>query len=65
MRQTTKTWLTIAELADYVGVSRATVYDWRYHGTGPASVKRGNTVRYDLDVVDAWLAAGSDQPQSA
>lgn len=64
MPRTTQTWLTITELADYVGVKKATVYDWRYRGLGPRSVKRGNTVRYALSDVDAWLAAGADRAKA-
>jgi excisionase family DNA binding protein len=34
------------QLADYLGVPLATVYRWRYEGTGPRGIKVGKHVRY-------------------
>lgn len=46
-----------AELADWLGVPRSTVYRWRADGYGPSVVKIGKHLRYDPDDVEAWLKA--------
>lgn len=52
--------LTIAEVAEYLGVARQTVYIWRHKGIGPRSHRFGTTVRYRREDVDAWLAEHAD-----
>lgn len=48
--------LTIAELADYLKVSKWTLQDWRAKGTGPKYIRVNNVKKYYRleDVVD-WL----------
>ena len=46
-------YLTIDDLAERYGISKKTVYDWRYRGYGPASVKLGG-IRYHVDDVRRW-----------
>ncbi len=50
------------ELADLLGVSPATIRSMRKRGTGPEYVVVGaGAVRYNADVVGAWLAAGGNR----
>jgi excisionase family DNA binding protein len=49
--------LTEKELAARLGVSPRTVQQWRVHGGGPAYLKLGVSVRYDLATVEAWERA--------
>jgi excisionase family DNA binding protein len=48
-------WLSPNELADWLGVPVASVYQWRHHGTGPAGIKVGRHVRYRRSEVEAWI----------
>jgi excisionase family DNA binding protein len=47
--------MTLAEVAEMLGVPVATLYQWRYHGTGPRGIRVGRHVRYRAADVDAWL----------
>lgn len=47
-------WLTLEELAGYLKVSRARLYQMVQRGEIPA-VKLGRTWRFDRDRIDAWL----------
>ena len=51
--------LTVAELAEWLGISELTVRDWRADGKGPPAVKlgkgRSSTVRFRPADVEAWL----------
>jgi len=49
--------LAPAELASELGVSVATLRQWRWRGEGPAHIKlNSRVIRYKADDVDAWLA---------
>lgn len=48
-----------AAVAAYLGVPIATLYNWRYRGKGPMSIKVGRNVRYRWSDVEAWLTAQS------
>lgn len=47
--------LTIKEVADYLGVPVATLYQWRYRREGPPGFRIGGLVRYRRSDVDAWI----------
>lgn len=47
--------LTVKEVAELLGVPVSTVYQWRYQGEGPPSLKLGRHVRYRPSDVEAWL----------
>ena len=51
--------LTTHHAAEYLGVSRRTVEDWRRRGVGPRYAKVGRAVRYRVEDLDAWLASRS------
>lgn len=50
-------WLSIAELADWLGIPVRTVYRWNHFGTGPPRYRiGGHNVRYRRSEVEEWLA---------
>jgi excisionase family DNA binding protein len=50
------TWLTVAQVAEYLQLSRAKVYELARAGTIPAA-RVGNQWRFDQEKVDEWLRA--------
>ncbi len=56
--------MTTDETAAMLLVSKATLYSWRYKGTGPRAYRIGKGLRYDKADVLAWLAtraSGGDE----
>lgn len=54
----TKTVMTEAEAAHYLGFAPNTLRQWRVEGIGPKYSKpAGTAVRYLKESLDAWLAA--------
>ena len=49
-----KRHLSTKELSTRLGVSVKTIEAWRYRGEGPAYVKFGRLVRYDIETVEAF-----------
>jgi excisionase family DNA binding protein len=47
--------LTMQEVAEFLGVPVATIYQWRHHGRGPRGIKVGRHIRYRRADVDAWV----------
>ena len=47
--------LTVEDLADYLGVSIATLYQWRYRRQGPTGFRVGRHVRYRWADVREWI----------
>ncbi len=45
---------TAQDVAEYLTVPLATLYQWRYLGTGPTAY-RGRHLRYEPTAVQAWL----------
>lgn len=52
--------IDIKDLADYLKVPVATIYAWRYRGTGPPGLRIGRHVRYRLGDVEVWLESRLD-----
>jgi predicted DNA-binding transcriptional regulator AlpA len=52
--------LSLQQLAEFLEVSSATIYYWRYQGTGPKGHKVGKHVRYWLSDVLDWLEEQAD-----
>ncbi len=45
------------EVADYLGVTRKTLENWRFSGKGPEYLKLGHkVVRYHPETLETWLA---------
>ncbi|MBE8518121.1 helix-turn-helix domain-containing protein [Amycolatopsis sp. H6(2020)] len=47
--------LSIDDVADYLGVPKNTLYQWRTKGYGPTGRRIGKYVRYRSEDVDAWV----------
>ncbi|WP_327009037.1 helix-turn-helix domain-containing protein [Dactylosporangium sp. NBC_01737] len=47
--------LTVDEVAAYLRIPQATLYQWRYHRTGPRAIKVGRHLRYRAVDVETWL----------
>lgn len=47
--------LTVQELAEYLGVPVATLYQWRYRREGPPGFRVGRHVRYRRADVEDWI----------
>lgn len=52
--------MTIAEVADYLGLKMTTMYNWRRSGKGPRGIHVGSLVRYRRSDVDVWLGRHLD-----
>lgn len=56
--------VTIAELAEYLGVPVKTIYEWRQTGRGPIGVRIGRHVKFRLSDVKEWVDGQCDLPSS-
>jgi excisionase family DNA binding protein len=45
------------DLAAFLGVPVATIYDWRVDGKGPVGIRVGRHVRFTRQDVTAWVDA--------
>ena len=52
--------LNIPELAHYLGVPIATIYQWRHHRRGPTGFRIGRHVRYRTSDIEHWLQTQRD-----
>ncbi|MEX1092377.1 MAG: helix-turn-helix domain-containing protein [Acidimicrobiia bacterium] len=52
--------LTVAELADYLGVPPATLYQWRYRREGPPGFRVGRHLRYRWSDINGWIESRLD-----
>ena len=54
-----------AEAALYLTISPRTLQAWRCRGVGPVFVKVGRAVRYDREVLDAFIAERTHNEKSS
>lgn len=54
---TSERLMTVEEVAEFLSVPVATLYQWRHKGTGPTAFRVGRFLRYDLSDVRDWLHA--------
>lgn len=50
-------WLSVDEIAEYLGISRDTVYNWIAERGMPGR-KVGRFWKFKKDAVDAWVESG-------
>lgn len=60
-----ETLLSPEQLADYLGISVATVYQLNHKKAAPRRMRVGKHVRYRKSDVDAWLDSRSIDPSPA
>lgn len=53
--------LTIDQVADWLGIPKGTLYQWRSKHRGPRSIKVGNIVRYRRSAVEEYLDTNTEQ----
>lgn len=56
-------WLSVDEIAAYLGIKRDTVYKWIERKNLPA-IKLGRLWKFRREQVDLWVMANSDPSQS-
>ena len=55
-------WLSVDEIANYLGVKRDTVYKWITRRKMPAH-KAGRLWKFRKEEVDAWVRSGNSHEQ--
>ena len=64
-----KRFITDIEIGDRYGIARKTLQNWRVLGRGPEFRKFGDSVRYDVRSLEAWIESlprgGAGVPASA
>jgi excisionase family DNA binding protein len=55
-RQKMERLLSVDEVAEFLGIPVATLYQWRHKGAGPEAYRVGRHLRYEPAAVRAWLA---------
>ncbi len=55
-------WMTMEEIAEYLKVSKETIYKMAQKGQIPGS-KLGSQWRFNKQIVDAWLTTRSNAPK--
>lgn len=50
-------WLSVEEIAKYLGVSKDTIYNW-INGKGMPAHKIGRLWKFKSDEVDRWVKSG-------
>ena len=53
------------ELAEHVGVPKATLSQWRHRRVGPKWIRIGRHVRYRWSDIEAWLDSQADGGHAA
>jgi excisionase family DNA binding protein len=56
-------FLSPAQLAEFLGISRDTIYNWRYLRQGPPAVRVGGQVRFRRSDVERWLQENEEEPR--
>jgi excisionase family DNA binding protein len=54
--------LNVEELANYLGVPVATLYQWRYRSEGPPGFRVGRHLRYRWVDVEEWISEQLRRP---
>ena len=46
----------VHEVAEFLGIPVATLYQWRHRGEGPPAMRVGRHLRFDPDRVRLWVS---------
>lgn len=55
--------ITVEELAEYLGVPVATLYQWRYRREGPPGFRVGRHLRYRWSDIEEWIEHRLQSPK--
>ena len=58
--ETSDRLMTLAELAEMLGIPVNTLYGWRCRGEGPPGHRIGRHIRYRRAAVEEWLETQTD-----
>lgn len=53
--------MSVEEVAEYLGVTRGTIYTWRWKGKGPRAYRVGHLVKYRVADVERWLEDNAER----
>lgn len=56
---------TVDQVSRYLGVPVATLWAWRYRGTGPRAYRVGRHLRYRWEDVERYLNDQASRPSQA
>jgi excisionase family DNA binding protein len=56
----TERLLTIRDVAELLGVTVDTLYQWRYRHEGPTGYRIGGRIRYRRGEVEEWISEQAD-----
>jgi len=56
--------LTVEDLATYLGIPVATLYQWRYRREGPPGFRVGRYLRYRWSDVEEWITDRLQHPKT-
>ena len=58
-RPVTHRWMNVSQVAEYLGLSRATVYEYVSNRRIPfVKIPKSNQVRFNPDSIDSWMSSG-------
>ena len=58
-------WLTESEVSELIGVTRATLQNWRWRGVGLPYSKFMRSVRYKESDLYAYMESGRIEPETS
>ena len=64
IRPSKECWLTEAEVSELIGVTRATLQNWRWRGVGLPYSKFMRSVRYKESDLYAYMESGRIEPET-
>jgi len=50
-------FLSLEDLAEYLGIPKRTLYAWRYRGEGPTGYRLGGRIKFRPSDVEEWLCS--------
>ena len=64
-QSTNECWLTESEVSELIGVTRATLQNWRWRGVGLPYSKFMRSVRYKESDLYAYMESGRIEPETS
>jgi len=58
-------WLSVDDLAAWIGVPVKTIYAWRHRGVGPRAATLGRHLKFRRSDVEAWIAEQYDDRRAS